>query len=252
MITGLVSVSFRKLSVSEIFRLCERCELSCVEWGGDIHAPAGDMQRAGEIAHLSRESGISVAAYGSYFRLGGSDDDFKRNLETAATLNAPVLRIWAGTQGSKECRDETRKLWTEQLHRLSATAQKAGIIVAPEFHINTLTDSIESLRLLLNELPEQKFYWQPRWDWKEEERLSALAEIGNRLTYAHVFTWRIEEGKEIRLPLEQGEQMWKKVISSYDKDKAALLEFVENDEPENLIRDAKVFKSWIAEIQKEV
>lgn len=247
MVPGLVSVSFRKLSPKDIFQLCEECDLKCIEWGGDIHAPAGDMHKAKEILAMSEASGIYTASYGSYFRLGSSDDEFKRNLDTAYELKAPVLRIWAGTEGSELCGEKKRDEWITQLERISSYAEKAGVIVAPEFHINTLTDSLVSLRYLLSALPTQQFYWQPRWDWSEEDRLTALKEIGSRLTYIHVFTWRIVNGTEIRLPLAQGEGMWKKVFASLDKDMPALMEFVQNDDPENLIRDAAVLHSWIAD-----
>ena len=245
MIPGLVSVSFRKLSRREILTLCEKCGLKCIEWGGDIHVPAGDIEKAKETAAMSADFGVKSVAYGSYFRLGNSNDDFKRNLETAAVLNTPVLRIWAGTKGSGKCTEQERDAWVEQLAFISSEAKKCGIDVAPEFHINTLTDSMESLRYLLKTLPEQKFYWQPRWDWSEEERLEALGEIGDRLTYIHVFTWRIEDGREIRLPLADGESMWTKVLSSLPADKPALMEFVANDDPDNLIRDAEVFTNWL-------
>lgn len=247
MVPGLVSVSFRRLPAQEIFRLCETCGLRCIEWGGDIHVPAGDIQRAKEVAAMSAASGIYTAAYGSYFRLGGSDDEFMRNLESAVTLGAPVLRIWAGSSGSEECGEREREQWVSQLERISRLGREAGVTVAPEFHINTLTDSLQSLRWLLEVLPEQRFYWQPRWDWSREDRLTALHEIGDRLTYIHVFTWRIENGKEIRLPLADGEAMWKKVIAGQDRDRPALMEFVQNDDPENLIRDARVLKEWIGE-----
>lgn len=245
MIAGLVSVTFRKLTPDEIFKLCEQCALRCIEWGGDIHVPAGNMQRAREVAAMSKTFGIPTSSYGSYFRLGNSDDDFKRNLETAVELGAPVLRIWAGTEGSADCGEKKRGEWTQQLARISEEAEKAGVDVAPEFHINTLTDSLDSLRYLLKVLPKQKFYWQPRWDWSEEDRLTALREIGDRLTHIHVFSWKIENGREIRLPLEDGESMWKKVISGLDAEKKALMEFVQDDEPQNLVRDAKILKNWM-------
>lgn len=247
MIPGLVSVSFRQLTPEEILQLCEKCGLACIEWGGDIHVPAGDVQRAKAVARMTADYGIKTAAYGSYFRLGQPDDEFKKNLACACELNAPVLRIWAGLRGSSECSDDERKEWTAQLGRLAEKAEKAGVTVAPEFHINTLTDRPESLQQLMQDLPEQKFYWQPRWDWSEEERLNTLHTIGDRLTHIHVFTWRIENGKEIRLPLADGESMWRQIITEQPAERCALMEFVQGDEPENLVRDAAVLRSWMKE-----
>lgn len=242
---GLVSISFRKLSPAEILRLCEKSGLQCIEWGGDIHVPAGDVKRAKEVAAMTADCGMKTAAYGSYFRLGQPDDDFRRNLACACELQTPVLRIWAGLRGSRECTAEERAQWTDQLGRLAQLGKSCGITVAPEYHINTLTDEPESVRQLMKDLPEQQFYWQPRWDRSEAERLNNLAQVADRLTHIHVFTWRIENGREIRLPLSEGAHMWQQVIAGQPDDRCALMEFVQEDDPANLIRDAAVFRSWL-------
>lgn len=247
MISGLVSVSFRKMTPAQVLKLCGEAGLQCIEWGGDIHVPAGDISAAKLVASMSNDGGIQTAAYGSYFRLGQPDDAFKRNLEVAEVLGAPVLRIWAGTAGSDSCTDRQRCEWIEQLARISDSAKHSGITVAPEFHMNTLTDSLPSLRSLLAQLPEQKFYWQPRWEWPAEDRLTALREIGDRLVGIHVFTWRIENGNEIRLPLAEGETMWRDALSGHAGGIPAMLEFVQNDDPAALLRDAAVLKQWLAE-----
>ena len=48
---GLVSVSFRPLAGEEIIRLAKETGLAAVEWGGDVHVPAGDTARAKELAY---------------------------------------------------------------------------------------------------------------------------------------------------------------------------------------------------------
>lgn len=244
MIPGLVSVSFRAFTVEKVLCLCQKAGLKGIEWGGDVHVPAGDIEKAREVLRMSSDSGIKVVAYGSYYRLGQPLDEFKKNMETAIGLEAPVLRIWAGNKGSEQCTPKERDTWVEQLAEISEMAGKIGIIVAPEFHVNTLTDTFWSVKQLTKELPAQKFYWQPRWDWPEETRLEVLKLIGSRLTYMHTFTWHIENGKEIRLPLAAGEKMWKKAISCAMTD-YALLEFVRNDDPSMLLEDAETLKKWL-------
>mgnify|MGYP005747899869 CR=1 FL=1 len=244
MIPGLVSVSFRTLSVKEVLQLCQKARLKAIEWGGDVHVPAGEVEMAKKVLAMSLDSGITVVSYGSYYRLGQSIDEFKKNLETAMELEAPVLRVWAGNKGSKQCSSEERTAWVEQLAKVSEMGRQAGIIVAPEFHIHTLTDTLWSVKQLLRELPEQKFYWQPRWDWPEEIQLDVLELIGPRLTYMHTFTWRIENGKEIRLPLAKGEKLWKQALRRGMTD-YALLEFVRNDDPSMLLEDAETLRSWL-------
>ena len=69
-IPGLVSVSFRRLSAGQVVKLCENAGLQAIEWGGDIHVPAGDLKCAREVSRMSCDAGMEITAYGSYFRLG--------------------------------------------------------------------------------------------------------------------------------------------------------------------------------------
>lgn len=250
MISGLVSVSFRQLSPLEIARLCEKAELNAIEWGGDIHVPAGDIKTASEVSKITADYGMKTVSYGSYYRLGQDKDAFMRNLETACRLGAPVMRIWAGNKGSALCDDMEYELLVSQMEHLREIGQSAGVDIAPEFHIDTLTDSISSLARLLMLLPSQKFYWQPRYDWTLEERLESLKMIGDRLTYIHAFSWKIDGGKEIRLPLKNEETMWKKIIESQPESGIILMEFVKNDNRDILLADAKDLNDWIRETKQ--
>ena len=42
--TGLVSISFRSLSVDEIIDLVKDAGLEAIEWGRDVHAPCDDVE----------------------------------------------------------------------------------------------------------------------------------------------------------------------------------------------------------------
>ena len=50
--TGLVSVSFRGLTVAEVAAAAAAAGLKNIEWGSDVHAPCDDLQRLDEIAAL--------------------------------------------------------------------------------------------------------------------------------------------------------------------------------------------------------
>ena len=67
---GIVSVSFRKLAPKEILEGARASGLSYIEWGSDVHAPCGDLEKLHEIASLQKEYGIECSSYGTYFRLG--------------------------------------------------------------------------------------------------------------------------------------------------------------------------------------
>ena len=110
---GLVSVSFRSLPCTEIVRIAKSSGLAGIEWGGDIHVPAGDLAAAEAAAELTAQAGLSVCAYGSYYRAGTDGADFhaafQKVLDTAVHLGAPVIRIWAGNTGSAQTTPEKRR-----------------------------------------------------------------------------------------------------------------------------------------------
>ena len=43
---GLVSITFRDLEANEIIDLVKKSGLTAIEWGGDVHVPHGDFNRA--------------------------------------------------------------------------------------------------------------------------------------------------------------------------------------------------------------
>jgi len=247
MISGLVSITFRNLTPREICALCEEAGLHAVEWGGDVHVPP-EGKNAAEVRRMSADSGLDICSYGSYFRIGNPMDDFMRCLDAAGELGTPVVRVWCGGNvDSSKMSDSQRKYIVESLLECCAEARKRGIIVAPEFHGGTLTDSNPSVEKLLCEtagVENLKFYWQPRWDWTEEETLHALEMVKPRLAHAHVFTWRHVGNDIIRLPIADGEKLWNKALPMLG-DCYSLIEFVKGDRPQQLIADAAVLNKWI-------
>lgn len=247
MIPGLVSVTFRDRTVREVCALCERVGLRAVEWGGDVHVPpeAGAARAARE---MSADAGLAVCSYGSYFRVGDPMDGFLRCLDAAGELGAGTLRVWLGRKGSKEADAGERARTIECLAACCERAAARGTTVAPEFHGGTLTDEIASVQRLLAEtahIPNLRFYWQPRWDWREGERLLSLDLVLPRIAHVHAFTWRHADGIE-RLPLAAGEGMWKQALSKLDRE-YVLLEFVRDDREDAFFSDAETLRAWMDE-----
>ena len=100
--TGLVSVTFRTLAVERVIELVSQAGLNSIEWGGDIHVPPTNPSWAKEVGKMTRESGLEVSSYGSYYRAGSLSDgqSFESILDAAVALGAPSIRVWAGNQGS--------------------------------------------------------------------------------------------------------------------------------------------------------
>lgn len=239
LITGLVSVTFRRLTVEEIGDLAAECGLQAVEWGADVHVPPGDFA----AARRALDTGLKVAAYGSYYRAGVTDRaELPAILETAAELDAPLVRVWAGTSGSEGAE---RGPVIEALQHAVEHAEAMGTKIALEYHRNTLTDTLDSTVQLLEEAPGVVPYWQPRGG---QDVFSAVHEVRTlEPVTAHVFSWGPGGGKD-RLPLAARKDMWRPVLTELARDgidRNALLEFVIDDDPDVFRRDAKALLSYI-------
>lgn len=252
--TGLVSITFRQLDPAPIINLVRQAGLDAIEWGGDIHVPHSDTTRADEVRHMTEEAGLRTAAYGSYYRVGHSEDDglsFEQELDTAIHLGAPLIRVWPGTLGSAAADDAYRQHIANESCRIAELAAQAGIAVAYEFHGGTLTDTAVSARALLEAVahPNLKALWQPGGEDLVSARLDGLHHVLPWLTNIHVFHWaRRSDGSMSRLPLAEGEAAWREyfaAISKTGRDHCAMIEFVQDNEPEQFLRDAAVLREWV-------
>ena len=246
---GLVSISFRKLAPEAVIDLCVRAEVQCIEWGGDVHVPPGDAARAREVGRLTREAGLEVAAYGSYYRLGPNQPGaFEAVMTSAAALGAPTIRVWAGNKGALETEvDERCEIIADAL-RVADIAARHGITICLEYHAGTLTDDRESAVALLGELahPNIEFLWQPTNGAPVDECCERLIEMLPRLRNVHVFHWWPTAAE--RHPLADGEVAWRsyiEILRESGRDADLLLEFVRNDDPQQFLADAATLNKWL-------
>ena len=99
LIPGLVSVTFRGMKPEEIIETAKKSGLKTIEWGSDVHVPAGDTKAAENVKRLSDDNGILVASYGSYHGKGESGlFKFADSIRTAEQIGAKNIRIWQRTQ----------------------------------------------------------------------------------------------------------------------------------------------------------
>lgn len=250
--SGLVSISFRKLSVEEIIKLVHEAKLTHIEWGGDVHVPHGDLETAAKVRNMMKSHQLCTAAYGSYYRAGIKDQpDFNAVAETAAILEASTIRVWAGNLGSAECSAEQREIILDDLRRITAIAAAKGISISTEFHGGTITDTNESTLAMLNAIQSDNFhtYWQPAVNRSVEYRLAGLHEVLPRLTNIHVFQWKYENNANIRLPLAEGAADWKLYLDAAKttgREHIAMLEFFRDDSVEQFKKDAATLNQWLA------
>ncbi|MCK5851742.1 sugar phosphate isomerase/epimerase [bacterium] len=252
--SGLTSITFRQFCPKEIIYLTLQAKLDGIEWGGDIHAPHGDIKKAEDVYKMTVGAGLDIITYGSYFTLGFSANnglDFKSVLDSAVALHAPVIRVWAGKIGSAEADEKYQNKIIEETVSIAKLAAKENIEIAFESHINTLTDTGESSVDLLEKInmPNVKSYWQPDPSWSVERNLEKIDLIFPWLRNIHVFHWTKENF--IRLPLNDGKEKWSKYfdkISALNKNTYASIEFVKDDSVEQFLDDAKILNNLISKI----
>jgi len=248
---GLTSVTFRKLSPFEIIALAKESGIRGIEWGGDIHVPPGDLERAREIREKTEAAGLTVCSFGSYYRCDREAGDFSDALATARELHAPVVRVWAGGKGSDGAEGAYREEVVETLGKAVSEASEMGITVALEYHRNTLTDTQASAHQLLEEAgkPELKLYWQPRTGGTFQGNIAELEAALPKLAHVHLFHWGAgEDGSIDRRPLAEGIESWEeylRLIRQADGDRFILFEFVLGDSPEQLREDAKTLSNLL-------
>lgn len=218
-----------------------------MEWGGDVHVPPGDLDRARDVGAATRDAGLTVAAYGSYYRVGAwPSEDFAPVLETARALEAPLIRVWAGHHGSQAATEAERVAVVQDARRICDLAASAGLQIAFEFHGGTLSDGVDATLSLLAEInhPNLRTLWQPLGEASPAERRREVERLLPFLANVHVYYW--PGGKHT--PLAEGKDAWRdclEYLSEADRPCALLLEFVRDASPEQFLADAATLRAWL-------
>ncbi len=250
---GVCSISFRGHAIEAVARAAAEAQLAGVEWGGDIHVPPGDFSAAERALDACRRFGLAVSSYGSYYRAGSDDGRwFEQVLQTAQALQAPCIRVWAGVLGSADAGPNQRRQVADDLRRCSDDAARDGIIVATEFHGQTLCDEAESAARLADEVdhPAFRLYWQPPTGPDPAVLQASLRRVGPWLANVHVFEWRLTDGRIDRRPLHEGDAVWPDLLqlaaeAPVTQPRWALLEFMHDDRLETLPEAAAVLQRWL-------
>jgi len=243
---GLCSVTFRQLAPEEIVALAAEAQLEVIEWGGDVHVPPGDQDRAADVSRVTRDAGLDVCSYGSYFR-AGAYETLTPILDSAEALGADRVRIWAGRVDSADATPEQYAQIVARLRDAAAEASERGIGLALEYHRGTIADNPDAVLRLLADVPALSTYWQPSVDAPEATALAEFDAIAAHTSAVHVFSWW-PFNERLRLHERQG--MWQALCSAASAlpvpPRDALLEFVPGDDPALLAPEAATLRGWLA------
>lgn len=248
---GLCSVTFRALPAEEVVDLAAEAGLESIEWGSDVHARPDDAAGLDRVRKLTEAAGLVVASYVSYYR--ALDDDASRAepaalVAAAQRLGTTRVRVWAGAVGSADASPADRAATVRELRQACDLAAPADVELALEFHRGTLTDTVASTALLLEEVGRDNLstYWQPPVGVDDDEAAAGLDTLLPHVSTLHVFSWG-PAGE--RLPLAARAVLWQQVLTTAQTAPActdALLEFVAGDEPALLRTEALTLRALLA------
>lgn len=243
---GLCSVTFRRLAPDRVVELSADAGLEVIEWGGDVHVPAGDPARAAEVARATADAGLAVCSYGSYFR-SGADERLTPVLDSAAALGTDRVRIWAGRVDSRDATPEQYARIVARLRDAVAEASERGIALALEYHRGTVADTPQAALRLIADVPGLATYWQPTVDAPDAVALGEFAALAEHTVAVHVFSWWPFDR---RLRLDEREALWHPLFATAAAQptppRDALIEFVPDDDPGLLAAEAATLRRWIA------
>jgi sugar phosphate isomerase/epimerase len=253
LIPGLVSVTFRDRSPKEILNEMHSARLDAIEWGGDVHVPAGKPGLAREVQGMTQEKGIWIAADGSYFRLG-QQMDLEPWLETAAALGAPTMRIWAGSHGSRQVAPDERPAMIAELRALCERAAQYHLTISLEYHEATLTDDPVSTQRLLAEVGHAglRSYWQiPKRACTTAELQDEFRAVRPWLSHVHIFNRDPNSGGWTTL--HDATRLWTTLLAELSGDAgshAVMIEFVREGSIAAFREDSAALRAIIASVQQ--
>jgi len=261
-IPGICSLTLKTLSPEDVILFVAANRLQAIEWWAGGHVLPGETARAAEVGRLTREAGLRISSYGSYYRVGVSEAGgmpFAGVLDSAAALGAPTIRVWAGTKNAEDADPALVASVVEDSRRIADLAAKQGISITFEFHGGTLTNTNDNARRFAEQVPHGNvfFSWQPPHGFPVEHALAGLDALLSRLSTVHVYHWTIgsyeknlfNDSERVpawpadfhRHPLEDGRDRWQSYfdrVRTTGRDHCALLEFVRGDTVEQAQADA--------------
>lgn len=254
--SGLTSITFRQLSVEKIIELVVEAGLDSIEWGGDVHVPHGDIDKAKHVRHMCENAGIELSSYGSYYCVGLSDQrglDFRSVVDSCVALNVPIVRVWAGNQEAEPSDNSYFEYIADETRRISQLAAQAGVKIAFEYHRGTLTNTAESTCRLLSMIDDGNVstYWQPIHGRAVKDNCSDIMRLLGYISNIHVFHWWPDHTR--RHLLADGVDKWGeyfKILRKSEQNSFALIEFVKDDLPENFRADAKTVKKLLEDTHR--
>ncbi|MBQ9117185.1 MAG: TIM barrel protein [Clostridia bacterium] len=248
-VSGLVSISFRPITPAEIIDAVKDAGLNAVEWGSDVHVPAGNTSVAESIKEETEKAGLCIPEYGSYYKLGvQGGEQIENTVASARAMKVSVIRIWASDRSREKMSDEQYNATVADAQAICS--RYPDMTFCLECHNNTVTEDYRDALKFLRDVnrPNLQMFWQPNQFRTHEYNIEALTALLPYIRSVHVFSWEQKE----RYPLDRHEARWMDYLSVLKRSSAEkiylMLEFMHDNSLASLHETAETLNGWIARI----
>lgn len=244
---GLCTISNKDREVDDIVALAGEVGYDGVEIWGKDHVGDGSRETCDAIRDAAEDAGVEIPVYGSYLRAAGDvdldpddapagtldDAEIEEELEIADRLGTDLIRIWAGGHDYEDVGDAYWDAVVEDVDRIGATAEDYGIDVTVEKHTNTVTNSLEGARRLIEAVDRDAvgLNYQPHTRLGPEEIDAEAAELAPLSNHMHVLAVH-ERGTSDRYPYSRGDYDFEALLERFaaaDYDGYVNVEFVSEE-----------------------
>ncbi len=250
---GISSVSYRNALPRDIIAAARGSGLGGIEWSADTHAPHGDLAKAEELMMATLRAGLTVSAYGSFYRMGRgtrSTLDFATAvLACARKLQAPIIRIWAAPADTAP--NGTLEALRREAIEIADQAGRFGITVCLEPHELSVINDYDRLAELVT-VADHPFFqacWAPLAAPPSKDRETSISALAPHIALIHVRNWTRAYA---RRPLGENLECWVRVMDALAErarrsvlDYWALIEYLEDEGSETLKREAEALQTLL-------
>lgn len=223
---ALCTIAFRERLVEDVLDLAQGLGFEGIElWGREPHvSEVYDYNRTRLCRRMCEERGLEIAALGSYVRFAptkrNSDDtSLLDTLRTAHTLRAPVVRVWVSDVPSAKADAAIWGRAVAEAREAARRSRRLGLVLAAEMHEDTLCDTADSARRLVEEVGCDNFRlnFQVASTRGCEDPVERLKKVSDYVVHFHAqnfyqLSTATGEGLK-RAPLREGIVDYRRLIS---------------------------------------
>ncbi|MCD6351030.1 MAG: sugar phosphate isomerase/epimerase [Armatimonadetes bacterium] len=223
---ALCTIAFRERLLDDALDMARDLRFPAVElWGREPHvSEVYDYNRLRMIRKMCQERGLEIAALGSYLRFGATKKNsdnvsLVQTIQTAYTLRAPILRVWASDVGSSRASESVFKRAVAEAQEACRRCLKLGITLAVEMHDDTLADTAASALKFVEMVGCENLglNFQPSARVRREKPLERLEKVIDHVVHCHAqnfYSLGTADGVEPkRAPLREGLVDYKEVVA---------------------------------------